>query len=172
MMHRPALLPIALSCLLLGAGAPTATAPAADSRPTAGSASETGLDAAARARLVGEHLLTLQWIGWGDLSSAGRATVSDVGDHLVLRGEQRGVGENASDYLRIDGRIVAATRNGFVFEGEILTRVHHIAEGAECRREGRFTFLTRSGRKYWRLQEMDNPCDGVTDYVDVYFRGI
>lgn len=164
--------PLALSCALLWAVAPLATAPAADNPPAARGASANGLDAAARARLVGEHLITLQWLGFGDLSGAGRATVSDAGDHLALRGEQRGSGENAGDYLRIDGRIVSASRDGFVFEGEILTRVHHIADGAECRREGRFTFLTRAGRRYWRLQEMDNPCDGVTDYVDVYFRAL
>jgi hypothetical protein len=166
------LLPSALCCVLFCTAAPLATATSGESQPATRSAAANGLDAAARARLVGEHLLTLQWIGFGDLSNAGRATVSDAGDHLVLRGEHRGSGENAGDYLRIDGRIVSASRDGFVFEGEILTRVSYIAGGAECRREGRFTFLTRAGRKYWRLQEMDNPCDTATDYVDVYFRGI
>jgi hypothetical protein len=171
-MTLPRLLPFALSCALLCVVAPPATAAAADNRPGTSATPANGLDAAARARLVGEHILTLQWIGFGDLSSAGRATVTDAGDHLVLRGEHLGSGENAGDYLRIDGRIVSASRDGFVFEGEILTRVSYIAGGAECRREGRFTFLTRAGRKYWRLQEMDNPCDTATDYVDVYFRGI
>ena len=131
-----------------------------------------GLDAAARARLVGEHLLTLQWLGWGDLSGAGKLVVEDAGDTLPMRGEQRGTGENADDYVRIDGRIVSASRDGFVFEGEILTRVHHIANGTECRRSGTFTFKATGKRRYWRLQEMDNPCDSATDYVDVYFRGI
>jgi hypothetical protein len=161
-----------LASALLCASAIVTTAPAADTPPAARSTAANGLDAAARARLVGEHRLTLQWIGTGDLSYAGRAMVTDAGDHLVLRGEQRGVGDSAGDYLRIDGRIISASRDGFVFDGEILTRVGYIAEGAECRREGRFTFLTRAGRKYWRMQEMDNPCDGVSDYVDVYFRGI
>lgn len=131
-----------------------------------------GLDAAARARLVGDHMLTLQWLGWGELSGAGKVIVEDAGDTLPMRGEQRGTGENANDYVRIDGRIVSATRDGFVFEGEILTRVHHIADGAECKRNGTFTFKATGKRKYWRLQEMQNPCDSATDYVDVYFRGI
>ena len=52
------------------------------------------------------------------------------------------------------------------------TRVSHIAGGAECRRHGTFHFATKVGRKYWRMQEMDNPCDDATDYVDIYFRGI
>lgn len=163
-----ALIPIALSSLLAVATpalAGSATAPSAQKAAN-------GLDAAARARLVGDHMLTLQWLGWGDLSGAGKVVIQDAGDTLPMRGEQRGTGENADDYVRIDGRIVAASRDGFVFEGEILTRVHHIASGAECRRSGRFTFKATGKRRYWRLQEMDNPCDSATDYVDVYFRGI
>lgn len=131
-----------------------------------------GLDAAARARLVGDHMLTLQWLGWGDLSGAGKVVIEDAGDTLPMRGEQLGSGESAGDYVRIEGRIVSATRDGFVFEGEILTRVHYIANGAECRRSGSFTFKATGKRRYWRLQEMQNPCDSATDYVDVYFRGI
>jgi hypothetical protein len=159
---------IALSCLL----AVATPAFAGSATSTSAQKSENGLDDAARARLIGDHMLTLQWLGWGDLSGAGKVVVEDAGDTLPMRGEQRGTGENANDYLRIDGRIVVASRDGFVFEGEILTRVHHIANGAECRRSGRFTFKATGKRRYWRLQEMDNPCDSVTDYVDVYFRGI
>ncbi len=163
-----AFIALALSSLLVVATpafAGSSTAPSAQKAAN-------GLDAAARARLVGDHMLTLQWLGWGDLSGAGRLVVEDAGDTLPMRGEQRGTGENADDYVRIDGRIVAASRDGFVFEGEILTRVHHIANGTECRRSGRFTFKATGKRRYWRLQEMDNPCDSATDYVDVYFRGI
>lgn len=156
------LIPLLLSAALL---VPSTAFP---KQPAAAS----GLDAAARARLVGDHMLTLQWLGWGELSGAGRVVVEDAGDVLPMRGEQRGTGENANDYVRIDGRIVSATRDGFVFEGEILTRVHYIAAGAECKRAGTFTFKATGKRKYWRLQEMQNPCDSATDYVDVYFRGI
>jgi len=159
---------LVLSGLLVASTpAPSATPAATNARKAAN-----GLDDAARARLVGEHMLTLQWLGWGDLSGAGKLVVEDAGDTLPMRGEQRGVGENAGDYLRIDGRIVAASRDGFVFEGEILTRVHHIANGGECRRSGTFTFRATGKRRYWRLQEMQSPCDSATDYVDVYFRGI
>jgi hypothetical protein len=135
-------------------------------------AAANGLDAAAKAKLVGEHRLTLQWLGWSDLSKAGNVTIKDGRKTLSVEGEQIGVGENAGDYLRISGKIVAASKNGFVFEGDIVTRVHHNANGEECKRSGRFNFATKSGRKYWRLQEMDSPCDSVTDYVDIYFRGI
>lgn len=149
------------ACLICGVFGNASAAPATH-----------GLDAAARARLVGEHLLTLQWLGFGDLSGAGRATVEEGRDALSIRGEQRGTGENTGDFVRIDGRIVSATRDGFVFEGEIVTKVHHIAAGMECRRSGTFTFRATGKRRYWRMQEMDNPCDQATDYVDIYFRGI
>lgn len=164
MRPRLAILIAALSIATLPHAAPTRAGPAGSSG--------TGLDAAARARLVGDHMLTLQWLGWGDLSGAGKLVVTDAGDSLAARGEQRGTGENADDYVRVDGRIVSATRDGFVFEGEILTRVHHIAGGVECKRAGTFSFKATGKRKYWRLQEMQSPCDSATDYVDVYFRGI
>ena len=136
------------------------------------SPSNNGLDDAARARLVGDHALTLQWLGWGDLSRAGKVVVEDRGDTLSLSGEQNGEGENAGDYLRLSGKIISASRDGFVFVGDITTHVNHIADGAACKRSGTFTFKTKGARKYWRMQEMTNPCDPVTDYVDVYFRGI
>lgn len=160
------------AALLVFAPASTQAAHPSPSHEATAKTAANGLDAAAKARLVGEHLLTLQWIGWGDLSGAGRLSVEDRGDTLSASGEQLGSGDNAGDYLRMSGRIVAASRDGFVFEGDIAIRVHHNADGAECKRSGTFHFKATGKRKYWRMQEMDNPCDGVTDYVDVYFRGI
>lgn len=162
---------LALPPLSAGASGARAPAPAAKHVAPAPKAGN-GLDAAARARLVGDHLLGLQWLGWGDLATAGTLVVRDRGKTLSASGQQRGRGENQGDFLKVEGTIVSATRDGFVFEGDIVTRVHHIAGGAECRRSGRFTFLAKGARKYWRMQEMTNPCDPVTDYVDVYFRGI
>jgi hypothetical protein len=134
--------------------------------------SQTALDAAARARLVGQHRLTLQWLGWNDLGRSGKLVIEDRGDTLSVLGEQSGQGENLGDYLKITGNIISVTKDGFIFTGNITTRVGHIADGVACKRSGTFTFKTKGTRKYWRMQEMDNPCDPVTDYVDVYFRGI
>ena len=159
---RPSLRLVPIAFLLALSGGHTADAATA----------KNGLDAAARARLVGDHMLTLQWIGWGDLDGAGRVAVTDRGDTLALEGEQRGHGDSDGDYLRVSGRIVAATQDDFTFEGTILTRVSHIAGGRECKRDGTYHFQTKAGRKYWRMQEIDNPCDTAADYVDIYFRGI
>jgi hypothetical protein len=148
------------------AASPTSTTPSRNV------ATANGLDAAARAKLVGDHALTLQWLGWGDLSQTGKLVIKDRGKTLSAEGEQIGRGENEGDYLKMSGKIVSASKDGFVFEGDILIRVHHNANGEECKRSGTFNFKTKGTRKYWRLQEMDSPCDIVTDYVDVYFRGI
>ncbi len=165
-----------LSLLLLSAAIATCTFFVQSAPPTsvrkADIAAASGLDAAAKAKLVGEHRLTLQWLGWGDLSKAGKLIVKDEGKALSAEGEQIGDGENTGDYVRLSGKIVSATKDGFVFEGDIVTRVHHIANSEVCKRSGKFNFRTKSTRKYWRLQEMDNPCSTVTDYVDIYFRGI
>lgn len=126
-----------------------------------------------RQELVGQHGLTLQWIGW-DVADWGRATITERDGVLFLEGEQRGRRDDEgnvmrTDFVRISGRIVARQRNGFTFEGEVVTRVHYIADGAECRRQGTFHFVARPGKRYWRMQERDNPCDQATDYVDIYF---
>lgn len=155
-----------LGSLLFGVAILTTCAPVSAATPAK------GLDAAARARLVGEHKLTLQWLGWSDLEHAGKIVIEDRGDTLSVSGEQAGQGDSLGDHLKIDGRIVSASKDGFVFVGDITTRVSYVADGAECKRSGTFTFKTKGGRKYWRMQEMDNPCEAVTDYVDIYFRGI
>jgi hypothetical protein len=126
-----------------------------------------------RRRLLGAHGLTLQWIGWNP-ADWGRARVTENGGELFLEGEQRGRRDDQgnvmrTDFLEISGRIVALQDNGFTFDGEIVTQVHYIAGGAECKRTGTFHFVAYPGKRYWRMQEMSNPCDGVTDYVDVYF---
>jgi hypothetical protein len=166
------LLPIVIASTATAAQ-PTASKPV--QKPavaTPSKAAANGLDAAAKARLVGEHMLTVQWLSWGGLRDAGKLVVNDLGTALAAEGEQLGRGENAGDYLKMSGKIVSASKDGFVFEGDILIRVHHNANGEECKRSGAFTFKTKGARKYWRLQEMDSPCDTATDYVDVYFRGI
>ncbi len=92
----------------------------------------------------------------------------ETGGVYRIKGEQKGRGND--DFVTIDGVVKSIDEKEFVFDGKIVTRVSHIAEGAECKREGEFTFRITGKRKYWRLMQMDNPCDPVTDYVDIYFR--
>ncbi len=122
-------------------------------------------DAEAAKMLLGRHMLSLQWISWEHF---GNANVTRTGGVYRIKGEQKGRGND--DFVTIDGVVKSIDEKEFVFDGKIVTRVSHIAEGAECKREGEFTFRITGKRKYWRLMQMDNPCDPVTDYVDIYFR--
>lgn len=125
-------------------------------------------DAEAKARLLGRHDFSLQWISWEHF---GYADVIEKEGTLSIRGEQRGVsGEGKDDFVTINGTITEVGKRSFVFRGEIVTRVYHIAEGKPCRRSGIMRFKATGKRKYWRMQSIDNPCDGVADYVDLFYR--
>lgn len=124
-------------------------------------------NAKAKQMLLGRHLVSLQWISWDYF---GRANVTQRRGVLYLKGEQKGRGESSGDYLKIDGVVTRVDAKEFKFDGKITVRVSHINGGAPCEREGEMTFRITGKRKYWRLMEMDNPCDTATDYVDIYFR--
>ena len=124
-------------------------------------------DSAAKAVLLGRHKLSLQWISWDYF---GTATVTKSMGVLSIKGEQHGRGRGNTDFLTIEGMIVSIDKNQFILEGTITTQISHINGGKPCKRSGDFTFKITGKRKYWRMQEMDKPCDEATDYVDVYFR--
>jgi hypothetical protein len=121
-------------------------------------------DQAAGRLLLGRHKLALQWISWDYF---GTATVTGRKGVFFVKGEQKQRGGN--DFLRIDGKITRVEKTSFTFVGTIETRVSHINNGQVCTRDGEMTFRITGKRKYWRLMQMDNPCDPVTDYVDIFF---
>ncbi len=122
-------------------------------------------DRAAARRLLGKHMFSLQWISWDYF---GTANVTLRNGLYSIKGEQKGRGN--TDFVTIIGEIETIKAREFTMNGTITTQVSHINNGEPCVREGTFTFRVTGTRKYWRLQEMQNPCDGVTDYVDIYFR--
>jgi hypothetical protein len=122
-------------------------------------------DKAAAAMLLGKHKLSLQWISWDYF---GTATVTNNAGVYSIKGSQKGRGN--SDFLTIEGMIVSIDAKQFVFEGTITMQISHINGGNPCNRQGDLTFKITGKRKYWRMQEMENPCDQATDYVDIYFR--
>ena len=122
-------------------------------------------DRAAAKMILGRHKLSLQWISWDYF---GIATVRNNAGVYSLRGEQKGRGND--DVLTIKGSIVSIDSKEFRLNGTITSRISHINNGEPCVRQGEFTFRITGKRKYWRLQEMDNPCDEATDYVDIYFK--
>ena len=115
--------------------------------------------------LLGRHKLSLQWISWDYF---GTANVTNRGGVYRIKGEQKGRG--STDFVNVDGVVRSINAKEFVFDGKIVIQISHINGGKPCTREGEMTFRITGKRKYWRLMEMDNPCDHATDYVDIYFR--
>lgn len=115
-------------------------------------------------KLIGKHMLSLQWISWDYFGSV---NITKEGDNYY-----RCVGEqldrtNVGDYVKLDGYISAVDELNLVFNGTIKMKIYHLNGGEEYVRDGRFNFKSTQGRKYWRMQEMDGP-DGEVDYVDIY----
>ncbi len=119
----------------------------------------------AKNMLLGKHMFSLQWISWDYF---GKATVTEKEGMFYLEGEQKA--RDSEDYLSIEGVITEVNRYDFKFNGKIVTSVSHNNNGEPCVREGDMTFKITGKRKYWRLQEMDSPCEGIVDYVDIFFR--
>jgi hypothetical protein len=122
-------------------------------------------NSAAKGMLLGEHRLSLQWISWDYF---GKAIVTDRNGTLFLSGEQRA--RKGGDHLKIDGIITEVDAKEFKFKGTIITKVEINNGGKPCERNGEMTFVIKGSRKYWRLKEMDSPCEEIVDYVDIFFR--
>lgn len=123
-------------------------------------------DASAREKLLGEHLLTLQWITFEN-AKAGKVQVTEENGLLKLKGSQK---DAKGNFVTVEGVIESVDAKSFVLVGKVETQVDHIAGGKTCPREGRFTFRITGKRRYWRMKEMNNPCEDVADYVDIFLR--
>ncbi len=124
-------------------------------------------DAKAAKMLLGRHRLSLQWISWDYF---GAAKVTNKAGVYYLKGEQKGRGKNSTDFLRVDGVITEVDAKQFTFDGTVAMQISHINGAKPCERKGILNFRITGSRKYWRMREMDNPCDQATDYVDLFFR--
>lgn len=137
------------------AGSTTATKATAKSKPAT-----TAMDK----KLVGKHMLSLQWISWDYFGSVNVTKEAD--NYYRCVGEQLDR-TNVGDYVKLDGYLSAVDDLNLVFNGTIKMKIYHLNGGEEYVREGRFNFKSTQGRKYWRMQEMEGP-DGELDYVDIY----
>ena len=119
-------------------------------------------DAAALRRLRRNSGITLQWIDFGRVPR-GHVRVTDRGGLVHLSGSQRGNGGEVT----LEGDVVSIGPSSFRLAGNITIR-DTPDRGRVCVREGEFEFRVTQNRRYWRLQQM-TVCDGLTDYVDIYF---
>ena len=90
------------------------------------------------------------------------------GDQVRVFGSQ----EVEGNWVMVNGTVTAdpAQQDRFTLSGEVVTRVSYNNHGNACRRTGEFHFVQKPGKKYWRMREIDNPCEAVADYVDIYFK--
>ncbi|MBR5086152.1 MAG: hypothetical protein IKX31_03995 [Muribaculaceae bacterium] len=127
-------------------------------------------------KIVGKHMLSLQWISW---KYFGSVTIKKEADGTITcKGEQLAINckdsdddcKTNGDYLKIDGIIDIVDAKHLVFIGEIREKIYHMNNGQEVLRQGTFHFEATGNRKYWRMQEMRNPVDECVDYIDIYFK--
>lgn len=120
-------------------------------------------DRAALVRLRGNTGMSLQWISW-EPRARGEVRVIERGGVVHLSGSQaaRGAGR-----VTLEGDVLAIGPREFTLRGRIVI-TDAPDPGRECVRDGTYMFRATGTRRYWRLQQMEQ-CDGLTDYVDIYF---
>ena len=114
---------------------------------------------------VGKHLFSLHWISWQDFGSVVVKKINT--NKYTIKGSQK---DNKGNYVTIDGILIPVVKGQITFVGEIITKTSVNNVGIACVKKGKYTFICSPGRKYWRLQEMEN-CEGgfLVDYVDIFF---
>lgn len=116
-------------------------------------------------KVIGRHMLSLQWISWNYFGSCNITKEADgrlrcVGEHLSK--------EYPGDFLKIDGYMTIVDERHLIFDGDITIKVYHLNEGQPYTRTGQYDFIATQNRKYWRAQNLEKI--DATDYVDIYFK--
>lgn len=125
--------------------------------------------------MLGMHLFSLQWISWDRFGKVNITKGKDENTYYIGKQDGRNCSDDEQgrmngDYVSIEGTLTVVSKTKLIFNGTIITKAYYVNNGQEFVRNGQFHFEATSGRKYWRLQEMENPCDNVTDYVDIDFK--
>lgn len=114
-------------------------------------------------RLRNNSGMTLQWITWdrrGDVEVtvdangvwhlSGSQSAQDGPGRVTVEGV---VTEIGADYFLLDGRVAITDTPD---------------PGRQCAADKVWRFGVTQDRQYWRLREFEW-CDGLTDYIDIYF---
>jgi hypothetical protein len=113
-------------------------------------------------RLLHNKGLTLQWIDW---NTRGTAVVSPRDGLWQLRGAQSAA--SGKGRLLLDGAILEIGEGYFTFRGRVRITDTPDPERV-CELDKTWHFAVTQGRPYYRLREFEW-CDGLTDYIDIYF---
>lgn len=119
------------------------------------------LDRAALDRLLANKGVTLQWIEW---DTRGTVNARWQGETLLLTAAQA---KSGGGRLFVDGAVEEIGADYFTFRGTI--RIEDAPDaGRRCEASKSWHFAVTQSRPYWRLREFEW-CDGLTDYIDIYF---
>lgn len=168
--------PVVLACgamLAACASAPVSfpLAPAADvgDPPETSRAEEPTriLDRDTAYRLENNSGITLQWISWDYRGDAAISRQAENQWFLSARQNARRGVTPADGFVSVAGRIAEIGRDYFLLDGRI--RIEDAPDvGRRCDETGTWRFAVTQNRKYWRLRDFEW-CDGLTDYIDIYF---
>lgn len=120
-------------------------------------------DQSALEKLLGNTGVTVQWLSWTE--GRGTLNASWRGKTVVLKGGQ--IQKGGTGKLNLDGIVVRIDKDSFIFRGTI-TMIDTPDNGRKCAKNGDSLFAITQNRKYWRMREFEW-CDGLTDYIDIYF---
>jgi hypothetical protein len=155
------LAPLTLVPFLLAGCAAALVSPEPSAPASVSSQATRVLDRDAAERLLANKGVTLQWISW-DQRGSGNARWE--GDRLLLTAAQAKTSEGR---LFLDGQVTEIGSDYFIFRGTI--RIEDAPDaGRRCEATKDWRFAITQSRPYWRLREFEW-CDGLTDYIDIYF---
>jgi hypothetical protein len=154
---RTLLAGLALITAATTAYAQTPSPPAAPERTTVN-------DRTALTRLMRNSGITLQWLSF-ESPARGHVVATMRNGLLHLSGAQDA--RSGSGRVTLDGDVLSIDPRSFSFRGHIVI-TDAPDRGRNCVRDGTYEFRATGVRRYWRLQDIE-ACDGLADYVDVYF---
>jgi hypothetical protein len=114
-------------------------------------------------RLINNKGMGLQWMS-GPARGEVRVLVDTATGQWFVRGTH---GDQSGAYVAVEGFISEVGEKYFQLTGD-LTILNTPDAGRTCRAFGDWRFEITQNRKYYRLRHFEW-CDGLTDYIDIYF---
>ncbi len=112
--------------------------------------------------LIGKHPFGVQmiWDGYGS------AMITKEGDVIKIKGQQ--YSKDKSEYSKINGIITIVDEKKISFNGNI--KIYSKDCCGKINKTGKFTFIKKGKRKYWKLQEFNSLCSQYTCayYMDIF----
>jgi uncharacterized protein YacL (UPF0231 family) len=120
-----------------------------------------------RAKFMGVHKITLQWLQNNSRDNMGKLSISNQEGKLVAEGFQEELNNGHKNFMRLKGEIFIINETTLLFNGKIEIRVDYTDNGNMSVREGFYVFKKMGKRKYYRMQRGRDVFDQV-EYIDIF----